>query len=130
VPTRTLPLAAIAVLTSALPCVSAVTARATRTVALASHITIKGKGLTFSGTVSSGSAACKQGRTVTLYRKPSLTLASTTTSSSGHWKITVSGSAGITLGHFYAKAKKRSEGTAGTIYVCKAAASATVAYTP
>jgi hypothetical protein len=67
---------------------------------------------------------------VTLYRTGSLVLGSATTSPSGHWKIRVSGSAGITLGHFYAKVKKRSEGTAGTIYVCKAATSLTVPYTP
>jgi hypothetical protein len=67
---------------------------------------------------------------VTLYRTPSLVLGSTTTRSSGSWKITVSGSAGITLGHFYAKVKARSEGTAGTIYVCKRATSKTIAYKP
>jgi hypothetical protein len=99
-------------------------------VTVRSHITIKGKGLTFSGNVSASKAACKGGRKVSLYRTGSLLLGSATTNSSGHWKITVSGSAGITLGHFYAKAKRRSEGTAGTIYVCKAATSPTVPYTP
>ena len=131
-PTRTLSLAAIASLTSALLLTAGLSsAGATRTVTISSHITIKGKGLTFSGNVTSSKAACKAGRKVTLYRKGSLVLGSTTTNSSGHWKITVSaGSAGITLGHFYAKAKKRSEGTAGTIYVCKAATSPTVPYRP
>jgi len=105
-------------------------AYATRTVTIASHVTIKGKGLKFSGTVTSNKGACKPGRTVTLYRTPSLALGSTTTNSAGRWKITASGSAGITLGHFYAKVKKRSEGTAGTIYVCKAATSRTIPYTP
>jgi hypothetical protein len=130
-PTRTRSLAAIAVSASALLLASGLTtAEATKTVTIGSHITIKGKGLTFSGNVSSSKAACKEGRKVTLYRTGSLLLGSATTNSSGHWKITVSGSAGITLGHFYAKAKKRSEGTAGTIYVCKAATSPTVPYTP
>jgi len=105
-------------------------ADATRTVTIASHITIKGKELTFSGTVTSNKGACKRGRKVTLYRTPALALGSTSTNSAGRWKITASGSAGITLGHFYAKAKRRSEGTAGTIYVCKAATSKTIAYTP
>jgi hypothetical protein len=105
-------------------------AQATRTVRIASHITIKSKGLTFSGNVTSSKAPCKMARKVTLYRTPSLLLGSTTTSSSGHWKITVSGSAGITLGHFYAKVAKRSEGTAGTIYVCKGARSKTIRYKP
>ncbi len=104
------------------------TAGATQTVKLASHITIKSNGLTFSGKVTSTNAACKSPRKVTLYRSPSLVLGSTTTSSSGRWKLTASGSAGITLGHFYAKVKQRSEGTAGTIYVCKAAKSKTIPY--
>jgi hypothetical protein len=57
-----------------------------------------------------------------------LKLGSATMSSSGHWKITSSGSAGISLGHFYAKVTKRSEGTAGTIYVCRAARSKTIPF--
>jgi hypothetical protein len=106
------------------------TAEATKTVAIASQITIKSKGLKFSGVVSAINAACKTSRKVTLYRKPSQVLGSTTTTSSGRWHITPSGSAGITLGHFYATVKKRSEGTAGTIYVCKAATSTTIPYKP
>jgi hypothetical protein len=106
------------------------TAEATRTVRIASHITIKSNGLTFSGSVTSSNAACRGVRKVTLYRKQSQVLGSTTTNSSGSWKITASGSAGITLGHFYATVRKRSEGTAGTIYVCNAATSKTIAYRP
>lgn len=113
---------------SALALASGVTAAlATRTVTIASHISIKSKELTFSGRVTAKNAACDSGRKVRLYRTSSLKLGSATTSSSGHWKITASGSAGISLGHFYAKVSKRSEGTAGTIYVCKAARSKTIA---
>jgi hypothetical protein len=130
-PNRSLVLAAIAASLPAFALASGLTtADATRTVTIASHITIKSKGLTFSGSVTSSNAACASGRKVLLYRKQSLVLGSTTTNSSGRWKITVSGSAGITLGHFYAKAKKRSEGTAGTIYICNAARSRTVSYRP
>jgi Hemagglutinin repeat len=100
---------------------------ATRTVTITSHISIKSKSLTFSGRVTAKNAACDAGRKVTLYRTSALKLGSATTSSSGHWKITASGSAGISLGHFYAKVAKRSEGTAGTIYVCTAAKSKTIA---
>jgi hypothetical protein len=57
-------------------------------------------------------------------------LGSTTTNASGHWRIVAQGSAGITLGHFFAKVKRRSEGTAGTIFVCKAAVSPTIPYHP
>ena len=106
------------------------TAEATKTVAIGSHITIKSNELTFSGSVTSSNAACRGGRKVTLYRKQSQVLGSTTTNASGRWTITASGSAGITLGHFYATVKKRSEGTAGTIYVCKAATSKTIPYQP
>src|ERR1700683_39068 len=102
-------------------------AYATRTVRLASHISIKSsKGGTFSGKVTSSNAACDGGRKVTLYTTTSLKLASTTTGASGSWKITPSGFAGISLHHFFAKVAKRTEGTAGTIYVCKAAKSKTV----
>jgi hypothetical protein len=110
--------------------VTLTSAQATRTVKIGSHIAIKGKGLTFSGSVSAANAACDRSRKVTLYRKGSLLLARTTTNATGHWKLTVPGSAGITLGHFYAKVSARSEGTAGTIYVCTAATSRTIAYVP
>jgi hypothetical protein len=128
---RTLKVAAIATSVPALALASGLTiAEATRTVTIASHTTIKSHGLKFSGSVTSSNAACRSGRKVTLYRKQSQVLGSTTTNSLGSWKITVSGSAGITLGHFYATVKKRSEGTAGTIYVCKAARSKTIPYKP
>ena len=39
-----------------------------RTVTIASHISIKSKGLTFSGRVTAKNAACDSGRKVTLYR--------------------------------------------------------------
>jgi len=107
--------------------VGVTSAFATRTVTIASHISIKSKGLTFSGGVTAKNAACDGGRKVTLYRTSALKLGSATTSSSGQWKITASGSAGISLGHFYARVSKRSEGTAGTSYVCTAAKSKTIA---
>jgi hypothetical protein len=42
------------------------------------------------------------------------------TNNRGQWSIMPQGSAGISLARFYAKVKKRSDGTAGTIYVCQA----------
>jgi hypothetical protein len=103
-------------------------ADATRIVKIPSHISIKSTGLTFKGKVTSPHAACVTGRKVTLYRTNGNVLGSTTTGPSGRWKITASGSAGITLGHFFAKVKRRSEGTAGTIYVCKGATSPTIPF--
>jgi hypothetical protein len=120
---------AVVVSICALALASGVTsALATRTVKIASHISIKDKQLTFSGRVTASNSACDSARKVTLYRTRSLKLGSATTNSSGHWKITPSGFAGISLGHFYAKVSNRSEGTAGTIYVCKAARSKTIAF--
>jgi hypothetical protein len=119
-----------AVLTACSLCAAGPTALATRSVKIASHVSIKGKGLTFTGGVTSPNRACKRARKVLLYRTPALALGSATTNAAGHWKITVSGSAGITLGHFYAKLRARSEGTAGTIYRCSGAASKTIAYMP
>jgi hypothetical protein len=103
-------------------------ADATRTVTIASHISIKSSGAGFAGKVSASNSACDGARKVTLYRTPSLVLGSTTTSASGSWKIAVQGSAGISLGHFYAKAKRLSQGAAGTIYICSAAKSPTVPF--
>jgi hypothetical protein len=105
-------------------------ASATRTVRLGSKISISGKGLTFKGRVTSSSVECEAARAVALYRTNGLKLGTTTTSPTGRWKLTVSGSAGITLGHFYAKAKQQVQGTAGTIFVCKAATSRTIPYKP
>jgi hypothetical protein len=130
-PNKTIKVTAIAASAAALAVAPGLnTAAATRPVTIASHITIKSNGLTFSGSVTSSNAACRSARKVTLYRKQSQVIGSTTTNSLGSWKITASGSAGITLGHFYATVKKRSEGTAGTIYVCKAATSKTTRYKP
>jgi hypothetical protein len=126
---RTLKVAEIAALVSAFVLASGLsTAEATRTVKIASHITIKSNELTFSGRVTASNAACRNDRKVTLYRKQSQVLGSTTTNSSGSWKINASGYAGISQGRFYAKVKQRSEGTAGTVYVCKAATSKTIPF--
>ena len=103
-------------------------AAATRTVRINSSISISGKGLTFKGRVTSSRMACESGRKVTLWRTNGNRLGTATTSSTGHWKITASGSAGISLGHFFAGVKRRSEGTAGTIYVCKGARSRTIPF--
>ena len=105
-------------------------AEATRIVRIRSHITIKSHDLTFSGRVSASNAACDAGRKVTLYRKGPLVLGSTTTNSAGRWKITPSGFAGISFGRFYARVARRSEGAAGTIYVCREARSRTIGVTP
>jgi hypothetical protein len=101
-------------------------ADASHTVKIKSHISIRSRGLTFHGRVSSPNHACVPHRRVTLYRTNGDVLGHTHTNLHGHWKITASGSAGISSGHFYAKVKRTSQGAAGTIYVCKAAKSGTI----
>jgi hypothetical protein len=105
-------------------------ADATRTVRIPSHISIKSHELRFSGRVTSSNAACRQGRHVSLYRRRSTggrdRVGVFVTGASGKWHITVSGTAGVSMAQFYAKVRRRSEGTAGTTFVCKSADSATI----
>ncbi|HWF50348.1 MAG TPA: hypothetical protein VG294_06845 [Solirubrobacteraceae bacterium] len=122
-------LTAVAIGALILAAVAGTTALATRTVRIPSHVTIKSTDLIFTGRVTAANAACERARRVKLYRRTgSLLLGAATTNASGHWKITVAGFAGVSLGHFFARVRQRSEGTAGTIYVCKAAISPTIAF--
>jgi hypothetical protein len=101
-----------------------------RTVFIGSAVSIKSNGLKFSGRVTSPNSACKDGRRVTLYQRFSngghQKIGGFTTGASGRWHVTVSGFAGVSLAHFYAKVKQRSEGAAGTTFVCRSAHSATI----
>src|SRR5256714_914060 len=106
------------------------TADATQTVRIPSRITIEQHGsLRFHGKVKSENAGCKDGRHVSLYRRGTdgsrQRLGVLVTGPNGKWHITVSGFAGVSLSHFYAKVRQRKEGTAGTIFVCKSAHSET-----
>jgi hypothetical protein len=104
-------------------------AYATRTVKLASHISIKSHhNTTFTGRVTSRNTGCEDARKVTLYTTSKLKLGTVRTNEHGYWKIAASGFAGISLHHFFAKVARLSSGTAGTIYVCKAATSKTIAF--
>ena len=103
-------------------------AYATRTVKVASHISIKSHhNTTFTGRVTSH-PGCEDGRRVTLYTTTRLKLGTAKTNKYGYWKIKASGFAGISLHHFFAKVAKFSNGAAGTIYVCKAATSRTIPF--
>jgi hypothetical protein len=105
-------------------------AYATRTVKVASHISIKSHhNLTFTGRVTSSDPGCaSDGRTVTLYTTTKLKLGTANTNIHGSWKIKASGFAGISLHHFFAKVAKFPNGAAGTIYLCKAATSKTIPF--
>jgi hypothetical protein len=115
----------VAVLATAATAFTFTTADATRTVRIASRITIESHGLNFHGKVKSENSGCKDARHVSLYRKFSdgsrQRVGVFVTGPSGKWHITVSGSAGISFSRFYAKVRQRKEGTAGTIFVCKSA---------
>lgn len=103
-------------------------ATAGRTVRIASHISIRGEELRFSGRVTAPNSACEASRKVTLHRTNGDVLGSTTTDRHGRWHIRAQGSAGISQGRFYAVVKRESQGAAGTIYVCKAARSRTISF--
>jgi hypothetical protein len=116
--------ASIAVVLAAAVLALAATALATRTVHIGSKVSIANHhGLHFVGRVTSPNAACGEARKVVLFRViengPDQALGRDVTAANGNWSITPSGFAGISLSHFYAKVKRRSEGTAGTIYVCR-----------
>ena len=99
-----------------------------RIVRVTSHISIKsGHNTTFSGRVTSH-PGCEDSRRVTLYTTTKLKLGTAKTNPHGYWKITASGFAGISLRHFFAKVAKFSNGAAGTIFVCNAATSKTIAF--
>jgi hypothetical protein len=112
------------------------TAAATHTINVPSKVSIKSNGLHFSGKVTTAATLkpCEQQRKVVLFKVvsggPDQALGHDTTSNNGAWSITPQGSAGITLSHFYAKAKKRSDGAAGTIHVCLPAKSKVIGVTP
>ena len=106
-------LAAVALCTSAVFGAGATIASATRTVKIGSRISISEKGLTFRGRVTSSNTACEAARKVALYRTNGLKLGTAKSGSAGGWKLTVPGSAGISLGHFYAKARSAARAPPG-----------------
>jgi hypothetical protein len=95
----------------------------TRTVKIPSKVTIASNGAVMHGHVESPNSACIEGRKVKLKRVISggrdQVMGTSTTNANGRWRVTVSGFAGVSLAHFYARVRRRAEGTAGTIYVCR-----------
>jgi hypothetical protein len=126
----------VTVLAAAALCVAGATAVATHTIKVPSTISIKSNGLHFSGKVGTPKSGkpCRGQRKIVLFRVisggPDQVVGRDTSEDNGAWDITPQGSAGITLAHFYAKAKQRSDGAAGTIHLCLAAKSKTIGVTP
>jgi hypothetical protein len=82
----------------------------------------------FHGHVSSGKHACEQSRRVKVFNKypgHDGLFGKTTTNNHGRWAIPASPN-----GRFYAKVTRRSEGTAGTIFVCRSDRSRTRHFSP
>ena len=108
---------------AALALVVAVPASGTRIVRIPSRVTIASSGLAMHGHVESANQACVAGRKVKVKRVISggkdQVMGTATTNGHGRWRLQLSGFAGISLAHFYARVRRRAEGTAGTIYVCR-----------
>lgn len=120
---RAVKVTTVAAFTLAVSAVAGLTAAyATPPNTVKTHVSIKSSGLTFSGKVTASDSNCVLGRRVTLHRTNGNILGHFTTGPNGRWKITASGSAGISLGHFYATVAKRTVGA----LVCKAATSPTI----
>ena len=102
----------------------------TRTVRIPSRISIASKGTVMHGHVRSPNPGCIEGRKVKLKIDSSggndQVIGTDTTNAHGRWRIQVSGFAGVSLAHFYARVRRQSQGTAGTIYVCRPDRSRTI----
>ncbi len=126
-------LAALALLLLGLALISAPGAAGTHVVRIPSSVTMKitpqQAAATFKGKIESPHQACRTNRTVRLMlRRPGKDQKVSSTPTFGeHWQL---GLDNPPAGEYYARVKKRSEGTAGTIYVCKADSSPAVTYTP
>ncbi len=123
--TRVLVLAA----TSALIAVPAVALAggAGQTVELDSNVKIRNSFPAFHGKVKSHNAACVEQRRVKLFKQKrnggKKLLGFDQTDNDGKWFVEVDP---LSSGVYYAVAKRREEGTAGTIYVCLRAKSRTI----
>jgi hypothetical protein len=93
-------------------------AAASHVVRIDSNVTITKTAPVFAGKVRSPNAACKDQRKVKLHvvEENNHVFGSDETNRHGKWKIHFQGEGEA---HYYASVAKRSEGAAGTIYVCQ-----------
>jgi hypothetical protein len=106
--------------------IAAVPAMATNTVKIDSRVTISDNPPAFHGHVKSQRNACERHRKVKLYKQrhgDDKLLGKDKTNRHGRWVIEVDP---LRSGAYYARVKRREEGTAGTIYVCRHDTSRTV----
>ena len=114
-----------AVLTLALVLV-AVPALATQTVKINSRVQISTQPPAFHGHVKSPNHACEIHRKVKLFKErkgPDKLLGKDKTNHRGRWEIDVNP---LKSGAYHAKVVRRSEGAAGTIFVCRRDRSRTI----
>ena len=99
--------------------VAAIPALATNVVKIDSKVTISHRAPAFHGKVKSDNSGCESNRKVKVFRRhhgPDELLGHDRTDNRGKWKVVVDP---LSSGAYYARVKRRAEGTAGTIYVCK-----------
>ena len=102
------------------------TALAGNTVRIDSKVSMSDRPPAFHGKVTSENQACEQGRRVRLYNKligPDELLGSDQTNNAGRWTVELDP---LSSGAYYAKVIRRSEGAAGTTFICKADISRTL----
>lgn len=126
-------LAALALVVGAAVLIGVPGAAGTQTVRIPSTVTLnitpEKAAATFKGKIKSPNQACRTNRTVALMlRRPGKDQKVSSTPTFGqHWRL---GLDNPRPGEYYARVKKRSDGTAGTIFVCKADSSPAVTYSP
>jgi hypothetical protein len=95
-----------------------------------STVTIKSKGLLFHGKVQSQTRGCQINREVRLYRQlgghKQLQGSDTTRKLNGHWVVEAQGTAGASMGSFYAKVLAGALSPQQTLRACQPARSATI----
>ena len=100
--------------------IAAIPALATQVVKHDSKVTVSQKAPAFHGRVKSSARPCVQQRKVKLFRahrhRPDTLLGTDQTNNHGKWKVIVNP---LRSGAYYAKVKRRTDGTAGTIHVCR-----------
>jgi hypothetical protein len=119
-------LAVLAFAALAAAAIAAIPALAANTVKIDSRVTISDNAPAFHGHVKSERNACERHRKVKLYKQrhgDDKLLGKDKTNRHGRWVIKLDP---LKSGAYYAKVKRREEGTAGTIYVCRRDTSRTV----
>ena len=100
--------------------IASIPALATQVVKHESKVTVSQKAPAFHGRVKSSAHPCVEQRKVKLFRahrhRSDTLLGTDQTNSRGKWKVIVNP---LRSGAYYAKVKRRTEGTAGTIHVCR-----------